>query len=38
MYVLAPLNTAPAEIASKVVERGPVRSSASPPAVLKKTS
>ena len=37
MYVVAPINTAPAEIASSVVYNSPISWSASPPAVLKNT-
>ena len=37
IYVLAPINTAPKEIANNVPERDVINSIGSPPAVLKKT-
>ena len=37
IYVLAPIKTAPKEIASNVADREDINSIGSPPAVLKKT-
>jgi hypothetical protein len=37
IYVLAPINTAPAEIANRVLCCAPIKMDGSPPAVLKKT-
>ena len=37
MYELAPMKTAPAEIAVSVAAIGPIKAAASPPARLKKT-
>ncbi|SVA02939.1 uncharacterized protein METZ01_LOCUS55793 [marine metagenome] len=37
IYVLAPMNTAPAEMANKVLDISPIRRTGSPPAVLKNT-
>ena len=37
IYVLAPMNTAPAEMANRVLDISPIRRTGSPPAVLKNT-